>query len=156
MGSPSVLAALDAEHVVPTQEQRFFCRCQGSRAHSRVRTTSTSLKQWRNCTFLPSMQRSLSLLRNTVQTLVSLAIAACGPPPLASAKKHQTFLVQACATTEHCWSFRLLFTCQWTPYILPVTVLLSSMTELSSTWYSCGGRWHFIPHKLTFRQLWKK
>ena len=79
-----------------------------------------------------SVQSSPSLLENTVQTLVSLAIAANGPPPLASAKKHQTLLARACATTERCWSVRLLFTCQWTPNILPVTVLPSSMTEQSN------------------------
>ena len=51
------------------------------RAHSSVGVTSTSLKQLRNCTFLHSVHRSLSFLRNTVRTLVSPAIAASDPLP---------------------------------------------------------------------------
>ena len=67
------LPALNAEIIVFTQEQRFP-QVSRFKAVSRVsppgletRTTSVSMWKWRNCTFLPSMQRSLSLLRNTVQ-----------------------------------------------------------------------------------------
>ena len=85
-----------------------------------------------------SVQRSLSLLRNTlcksssftfVPTLVSLAIAASGPPPLTSAKKHHTLIVPARLATTVRRHVRLLFACRWTPNIVPLNVLAQEHAE---------------------------
>ena len=146
------LPALGAELIVFTQEQRFL-QVSRFKALSRVstpgldtRATPASMWKWRNCTFLHSMQRSLSSLRNTVQVEFLYVCCGFGVPCdccqrfTASGQCEEASYASCAGTpsyysappTERCWSVRLLFTCQWTPNIAPVTVFPSSMTEQSS------------------------
>ena len=80
------LPALDAALFVFTQKQRFI-QVSRFKALSRVgtpvletRRTSASMWQWRNCTFLHPVQRSLSLLRNIVQVEFEYVCCDFGVP----------------------------------------------------------------------------
>ena len=125
------LPALGAELFVFTQEQRFL---QVSRfnALSRVgtpgletRTTSASMWKRRNCTFLHSVQSSLSLLRLHRASRVPVRLLRLSSPLRFRPAVHRLWPVRRSIirfwcrhallqfpTTESCWSVRLLITCQ--------------------------------------------
>ena len=99
------LLALGAETTVVSQE------------HSASRVPVRLLRLWCPLRLRPAVHRLWPVRRSIIRFLCRHA------------------LLPQCATTERCWSVRLFFTCQWTPNILPVTVLLSSMTEPSNFEY---------------------